>query len=331
MKKRLIAEGKLDKHGKPKKELLLELPRNVIPPGGVDSMVVGIAASTEPITVEAPVIEEEKNKRKKYKCGGKKRKLKEIGGSIALFLLCKSRQARDEAVGKEKKRNYRFFYMFIASSTFLCIYVFTFSWINILEQKHKGSVWKAMHKEVLSVVLIVYCFIAVWFVGGLTVFHFYLICTNQTTYENFRYRYDKKENPYNKGMLHNIRELFFSKIPPSMNNFRDWVLEEDHIQVSITPKKGHSVVNPKEKIDVEIGSKFIEDGGIPVPDILQNLDYSGIDDNSKSKDSSGGIMYDPFFFPANQGAFSSGGSSTAEDRSHDGDSSHKTTTPILRS
>ncbi|KAK8633718.1 hypothetical protein V6N13_014557 [Hibiscus sabdariffa] len=75
------------------------------------------------------------------------------------------------------------------------------------------------------------------FVGGLTVFHFYLICSNQTTYENFRYRYDKKENPYNKGTAGNLREMFFSKIPPSLNNFRSFVEESDeHIVMgTMTP------------------------------------------------------------------------------------------------
>lgn len=78
------------------------------------------------------------------------------------------------------QRNYRFFYMFISTSTILCVYVFVFSWINILHQK--GSMRKAMSHDILSDVLIVYCFIAVWFVGGLTVFHFYLICTNQVSF-----------------------------------------------------------------------------------------------------------------------------------------------------
>lgn len=78
------------------------------------------------------------------------------------------------------QRNYRFFYMFISTSTILCVYVFVFSWINILHQK--GGMRKAMSHDILSDVLIVYCFIAVWFVGGLTVFHFYLICTNQVSF-----------------------------------------------------------------------------------------------------------------------------------------------------
>lgn len=77
------------------------------------------------------------------------------------------------------QRNYPFFICFITSSTILCIYVFVFSWINLLRQG--GSLWNAMSHDVLSMVLIFYCFIAVWFVGGLTVFHFYLICTNQVT------------------------------------------------------------------------------------------------------------------------------------------------------
>ena len=81
------------------------------------------------------------------------------------------------------QRNYPFFIMFISSSTLLCTYVFTFSVVNILRKK--GTFWSAMSHDILSVILIVYCFIAVWFVGGLTVFHFYLICTNQVTFSLF--------------------------------------------------------------------------------------------------------------------------------------------------
>nr|KJB19166.1 hypothetical protein B456_003G087100 [Gossypium raimondii] len=81
-------------------------------------------------------------------------------------------------------RNYRFFFMFISTSTILCLYVFVCSWINVLEKEagNDSNIWKAMSHDILSIILIVYCFIAVWFVGGLTVFHFYLICTNQVSF-----------------------------------------------------------------------------------------------------------------------------------------------------
>ncbi|PSS12078.1 Protein like [Actinidia chinensis var. chinensis] len=75
-------------------------------------------------------------------------------------------------------------------------------------------------KSPVSGILILYTFIASWFVGGLIAFHLYLIFTNQTTYENFRCRYDGKRNPYNVGCARNFREVFFSKIPTSKNNFR---------------------------------------------------------------------------------------------------------------
>lgn len=77
------------------------------------------------------------------------------------------------------QRNYRFFYLFISTSTILCIYVFVISLVNILY--HGGNLWRAISQDILSDVLIIYCFIAVWFVGGLTIFHFYLISTNQVT------------------------------------------------------------------------------------------------------------------------------------------------------
>lgn len=77
------------------------------------------------------------------------------------------------------QRNYRFFFMFISTATILCVYVFVFSWIHIVSRKE--HVLKAISQDILSDFLIVYCFIAVWFVGGLTIFHSYLICTNQVT------------------------------------------------------------------------------------------------------------------------------------------------------
>ena len=67
--------------------------------------------------------------------------------------------------------------MFISTATILCLYVHIFSWV-ILAHGEKG-ILKAMAKDVLSDFLVVYCFITLWFVGGLTGFHFYLISSNQ--------------------------------------------------------------------------------------------------------------------------------------------------------
>ncbi|KAK4432019.1 putative protein S-acyltransferase 2 [Sesamum alatum] len=176
-------------------------------------------------------------------------------------------------------RNYRTFFLFVSTSTILCIYVFTFSLLQIINAA--GPLWTVMSEDVLSVFLIVYCFIAVWFVGGLSVFHFYLICTNQTTYENFRYRYDKKENPYNRGVFKNLVEIFFSKSVPSMVNFREWVTEEEDAGVgSITNKLSDDLMKSTKKTSAEFA--------------LQNLDYKGIEDSLK-KDNGGKVALEPFF------------------------------------
>ncbi|KAL0316701.1 UNVERIFIED_CONTAM: putative protein S-acyltransferase 4 [Sesamum radiatum] len=166
-------------------------------------------------------------------------------------------------------RNYRYFYMFITTSTILCIYVFAVSWINIVHEK--DNVWKAITSDILSDFLIIYCFIAVWFVGGLSVFHFYLISTNQTTYENFRYRYDKKENPYNKGMIKNFQEVFFSKIPHSLHDFRAFV-EEDEVMVREPTDQNFMEDSTSSKEKIDIGSKCGENNGLTLPEILRNIE-----------------------------------------------------------
>ncbi|XP_052136677.1 probable protein S-acyltransferase 6 [Oryza glaberrima] len=128
------------------------------------------------------------------------------------------------------KRNYRFFFMFISSTTFLCLYVFVFCWVNLaMTARQFGcSMGRAVVESPVSGILIVYTFVTAWFVGGLTAFHSYLVCTNQTTYENFRYRYERKANPHNRGVAKNVAEIFLSPIPPSRNDFRSRVAVEHY-------------------------------------------------------------------------------------------------------
>lgn len=124
----------------------------------------------------------------------------------------------------------------------------------------------------------------------------------QTTYENFRYQYDKKENPYNKGMLRNLGEVFFSKIPPSMNNFRSFVEEDEHMVIgSLTPNFGEgTAAGSKEKIDIELGSKHAEDTSYSLPEILRNFDFDNLEDSLKIKEEIGVPGFDSFF-PLEQG------------------------------
>jgi len=81
------------------------------------------------------------------------------------------------------QRNYRFFFMFVSSTTLLCIYVFAFCWVNLkrIMDMHECKIGRALLKSPISGLLILYTFIAVWFVGGLTSFHLYLISTNQVS------------------------------------------------------------------------------------------------------------------------------------------------------
>lgn len=62
MKKKLIAEGKLDKHGKPNEKTPLEWARNVVLPPGGDSVVASLAAAAEQTVAEKETADVKKRK-----------------------------------------------------------------------------------------------------------------------------------------------------------------------------------------------------------------------------------------------------------------------------
>ncbi|XP_054818823.1 protein S-acyltransferase 8-like [Prosopis cineraria] len=184
-------------------------------------------------------------------------------------------------------RNYRYFFLFVSSATLLCIYVFSFSafYIKVLMDNYHGTVWKAMKESPASVILMAYCFFSLWFVGGLTGFHLYLIGTNQTTYENFRYRSDSRVNVYNQGCLNNFLEVFCTKVKPSRNNFRAFVTEEVQRPPSaVTPREPEADDlggDPRRKVedDLDIGEDLLK--------ISQRRNIEEIDEDIRSRGSNG--------------------------------------------
>ncbi|KAA3455323.1 H/ACA ribonucleoprotein complex subunit 4 [Gossypium australe] len=94
MKKKLIAEGKLDKHGKPNDSTPKEWLRNVVLPTGGDSMVASLAASAEPAVVE----------KEKEDGEGRKRKLDDNSDSPAPVVAKKAKVEEGEAEVEKKEK-----------------------------------------------------------------------------------------------------------------------------------------------------------------------------------------------------------------------------------
>ncbi|XP_013724893.2 probable protein S-acyltransferase 3 [Brassica napus] len=143
-----------------------------------------------------------------------------------------------------------------------------------------------MSHDIISVILIIYSFVSIWFVGGLTIFHVYLMSTNQTTYENFRSRYDKKENPYKRGLLKNVKEVLFAKIPPSQLDLRAMVPEEDD------ESEYESEYSSSIRYDNEKGGKLPK----RVSPKKLNLDNIGISNEYKTAKDDASSELDPSFF-----------------------------------
>lgn len=68
-----------------------------------------------------------------------------------------------------------------------------------------------------------------------------------------------------------------------MIKFRSFVEEDEHsVGTFVTPNLGEATISPKEKIDIEMGTRRAESSGFSLPEILRNLDYDDLEENMKS-------------------------------------------------
>ncbi|KAF0047554.1 hypothetical protein F2P81_001187 [Scophthalmus maximus] len=118
------------------------------------------------------------------------------------------------------KRNYRFFYTFIVSLSFLTAFIF-------------GCV--TTH---LALIELVICFFSVWSILGLSGFHTYLVASNLTTNEDIKGSWSGKSgedvtNPYShKNIFINCCYVLCGPLPPSLIDRRGFLPADESAQTS---------------------------------------------------------------------------------------------------
>uniref|UniRef100_A0A4W6C355 Palmitoyltransferase n=1 Tax=Lates calcarifer TaxID=8187 RepID=A0A4W6C355_LATCA len=122
------------------------------------------------------------------------------------------------------RRNYRFFYMFILSLSFLTIFIFAFVITHIILRSHQSGFLNALKDSPVVV-----CFFSVWSIVGLSGFHTYLISSNQTTNEDIKGSWSSKRgkdnhNPYSHGNIFtNCCAALCGPLPPSLIDRRGFI------------------------------------------------------------------------------------------------------------
>ncbi|XP_072542796.1 palmitoyltransferase ZDHHC14 isoform X2 [Salminus brasiliensis] len=127
------------------------------------------------------------------------------------------------------KRNYRFFYLFILSLSFLTIFIFAFVITHVILRSNRTGFLSALKDSPASVLEVVVCFFSVWSIVGLSGFHTYLISSNQTTNEDIKGSWSSKRgkdnyNPYSYGnILTNCCAALCGPLPPSLIDRRGFI------------------------------------------------------------------------------------------------------------
>ncbi|XP_038630489.1 palmitoyltransferase ZDHHC9 [Scyliorhinus canicula] len=135
------------------------------------------------------------------------------------------------------KRNYRFFYLFTISLSFLTVYIFAFDIVHVALRSVDNGFLNTLKDTPGTVLEVVICFFTLWSVIGLSGFHTYLIALNQTTNEDIKGSWSGKNgihNPYShEGVLKNCCEILCGPVPPSVLDRRGLIQEEAGVSATV--------------------------------------------------------------------------------------------------
>lgn len=169
------------------------------------------------------------------------------------------------------KRNYRFFYTFIVSLSFLTAFIFgcVTTHLALRAQGGKGLVF-ALQESPGSAVELVICFFSVWSILGLSGFHTYLVASNLTTNEDIKGSWSGKSgedvtNPYSqKNIFINCCSVLCAPMPPSLIDRRGFLPTDESAQTGSADIELPTLA-AKSEINV-VGSPFaLQKSPSPVP------------------------------------------------------------------
>ncbi|XP_041096548.1 palmitoyltransferase ZDHHC18-B-like isoform X2 [Polyodon spathula] len=146
------------------------------------------------------------------------------------------------------RRNYRFFYTFILSLSFLTAFIFGCVITHLTLRSQSNGVIQALQDSPASVVELVVCFFSVWSILGLSGFHTYLVASNMTTNEDIKGSWSSKQgveesgNPYSyRNVFTNCCAVLCGPMPPSLIDRRGFVEAG-----SVTPPPPPSIVGKND-------------------------------------------------------------------------------------
>ncbi|XP_030644309.1 palmitoyltransferase ZDHHC18-B [Chanos chanos] len=160
------------------------------------------------------------------------------------------------------KRNYRFFYTFIVSLSFLTAFIFgcVTTHLALRSQGGNGLVF-ALQASPASAVELVVCFFSVWSILGLSGFHTYLVAANLTTNEDIKGSWSGKSgseetgNPYSyNNIFKNCCAVLCGPMPPSLIDRRGFVPSDDSAQTVPT-----EIALPAAKNDINMCTQGTKD------------------------------------------------------------------------
>mmetsp|Transcript_2553 Transcript_2553/g.2397 ORF Transcript_2553/g.2397 Transcript_2553/m.2397 type:complete len:84 (-) Transcript_2553:221-472(-) len=73
--------------------------------------------------------------------------------------------------------------------------------VSVLVMLNSGD----FSENIPCIIVIIYNILVGAFPVGLTIYHYFLVTSGETTYENLKRLYKKERSPFKKSLIHNLR------------------------------------------------------------------------------------------------------------------------------